>query len=172
MSNDKLAMKIRDFYLCLVATGFQPDEALKLTERFVPECPEEPEIREIEVPHRGWAEAVERWVTNVEKSEAKRAPVTRPAQAESITELPRHTGMFGEIREDTVPRKTREKIEGALQTLCDAIGVYRDRIDCPVSLIFGNGLGLTESRKDGGHKDYTAGTNHVRDWIYENQRGK
>ena len=67
-------------------------------------------------------------------------------------------------------RKSREEIEGALQTLCDAIGVYGDRIDCPVSLIFGNGLGLTEARKDQGHKYYTAGTYHVRDWIYENQK--
>lgn len=68
--------------------------------------------------------------------------------------------------------KTREEIEAALQTLCGAIGVYRDRIDCPVSLIFGNGLGLTEARKDGGHKYYTAGKPSVVNWIYENQKGK
>lgn len=66
--------------------------------------------------------------------------------------------------------KTREEIVAALETLCDAIGVYGDRIDCPVSLIFGNGLGLTEARKDQGHKYYTAGQPGVVNWIYENQK--
>ncbi len=148
MSNDKLAIKIREFYLCLVATGFQPDEALKLTERFVPECPEEPEPVSVGID---WG---------VGKSYT--APVTRPAQAESITKL----------REGTALRKSRVEIEDALETLSEAIGVYRDRVECPVSLIFGNGLSLTEAAKGMGHRSYTASLPSVVDWIYENQRGK
>ena len=64
---------------------------------------------------------------------------------------------------------SKSEIEDAIRVLCDAIGVYKNRIDEPVSLIFGNGLGLTQARKGGGHKFYTAGTNHVVDYIYENQ---
>jgi hypothetical protein len=146
MSNDKLAINLRDFYLCLVGVGFQPDEALRLTERFVPEMQEAPQIAEPMNVGIDWG---------VGKSYT--APVTRPAQAESTTELPR--------------RKSREEIEDALETLCDAIGVYGDRIECPVSLIFGNGMSLTEAAKGMGHRTYTTGMPNVRDWIYGNRKG-
>ncbi len=141
--NDKLASQIRDFYLCLIAVGFQPDEALAITLRHVPEMQEVPVLVEPPEPINVGID----W--GVGKSYT--APVARKG---------------------TVPRKSKEEIEDALDTLIEAIGVFGHRMDSPVSLIFGNGFALTETTKDLNTKQYRAGTSQVRDWIYENQKGK
>lgn len=82
MSNS-LAIELRKFYMELVLYGFTEQQAFELTKMRVPEMEPDKPIQAGAV--MAWTEALERWVTDVEKSEVKRAPVSRPAQAESIT---------------------------------------------------------------------------------------
>lgn len=159
----KLAKEIREFYLDLLKEGFTMEQAFTLTTYWVPEKKESPEPYLMTVnPAPGiWGD-----INNLPHiPEVKKSPVSRPAQAESITEVPPKTKESGK-------KVSKEEIKYALDTLIEAIGVFGHRMDSPVSLIFGNGFALTETTKDLNTKQYKTGTSQVRDWIYDNQKGE